>query len=129
MKVVYLAHPLTAPTREGIEANRRAAAKWAAWISVTFKVAVSADWIWMTGELEETKANRAHGIRCDKALARRADEIWQVGPRLTSGMVAESEGHPNVYDLTGIPLAPEGFRKATEMQIRHYIAAQDGEFL
>ena len=53
MKRVYLAHALSAPTREGIEANRRSAARWAAWISATFRVAVSADWIWYSEFLTE----------------------------------------------------------------------------
>lgn len=106
MRVIYLAHPLGAPTREGIEANRRSAATWAAWVSVRFLVAVTADWIWLTGELSETPDNRAWGLECDKALVERCDELWMVGPSVSAGMLIEAEharleGKP-VYDLTGI---------------------------
>jgi len=106
MKVVYLAHPLGAPTREGIEANRRSAATWAAWVSVRFFVAVTADWIWLTGELQETEENRAWGLECDKSHIERCDEVWMVGPSVSSGMSIEAE-HARlsrlwVYDLTGL---------------------------
>ena len=50
---IYCAHPLTAPTREGIDENRRRAAKWAAWLWKQ-GFAVECSWIVMTGELEET---------------------------------------------------------------------------
>jgi hypothetical protein len=106
MKRIYLCHPLSAPTREGIEQNRRAAARWAAWISTTFRVAVSADWITLTGELEETPENREWGLACDKAHIEGCDELWAVGPRFSSGMTLERQhavscGLPT-YDLTGL---------------------------
>jgi hypothetical protein len=99
--VVYLGHPLSAPTREGIEANRRSAAKWAVWIAKTFRVAVSADWIWMTGELDETPENRAFGLECDRALVARCDAMVMVGPRVSEGMRLESEHARTVISATG----------------------------
>lgn len=100
LPVVYLAAPLSAPTREGIEANRAAAAKWAAWIAVTFRVAVVADWIWMTGELAETPENRALGLAADCSLVRRCDVLVMVGPRVSEGMRLESAHAKAVVDWT-----------------------------
>lgn len=106
MRCVYLAHPVSAPTREGIEANRARAARWAAWILKTYRVAVIADWIWCTGELEETPENRTLGLAMDVELVGRADEVWMVGPRISQGMKLEAEEAfrlgKMVFDLTGI---------------------------
>lgn len=116
MKRIYLAHQLSAPTREGIEANRRSAAKWAAWISTTFKVAVSADWITLTGELEETPENREWGLLCDLAHIERCDEIWTVGSCMSAGMTLEAQHAGAVgvpwYDLTGLPMHEQLLRDA-----------------
>ena len=110
MKRIYLAHQLSAPTREGIEAHRRSAAKWAAWISTTFKVAVSADWVWLSGELEETPENREWGLACDKAHIERCQELWMVGQRVSSGMTLERQHAVScglaTYDLTGLVFPP-----------------------
>lgn len=106
LPVVYLAHPLSAPTRAGIEANRASAAKWAAWVANTFRVAVVADWIWMTGELEETPENRAFGLACDRELVRRCDAMVMVGPRVSEGMRLESEHARAVVDWTGATVDP-----------------------
>lgn len=103
MKAIYLAHPLSAPTREGIEANRARASRWVSWVARHFRYAVIADWIVMTGVLEETPENRDLGLKCDCELVRRADEFWMVGGRLSSGMsverkAADDAGKP-VVDL------------------------------
>jgi hypothetical protein len=111
LRVVYLAHALSAPTREGIEANRARGARWAAWILKTYRVAVIADWIWCTGELEETQENRTLGLAMDVELVSRADEVWLVGERISEGMRIEAThavrvGKP-VYDLTGTTASGE----------------------
>ena len=120
MKRVYVAHQLSAPTREGIDENRRKAAMWGAWISTTFKVAVSADWLWMTGELDETPENRAHGLACDLAHIERCDELWMVGRVVSSGMRLEAEHARShripVYDLTGYAADEHDIRRALSEQ-------------
>lgn len=111
MRVVYLAHALSAPTREGIEANRARAARWATWIATTYRVAVIADWIWMTGLLEETPANRSFGLACDLELVQRADEVWMVGALVSQGMkldAIEAYRHGKmILDLTATSLDNE----------------------
>jgi hypothetical protein len=87
-KVVYIAHPLGAgPDREQ---NRRNAAKWVAW-AARQGVAPVADWIVLSGELEETPANRLLGLECDRALVELCDEVWLVGGRVSPGMAIEAE--------------------------------------
>lgn len=102
MVVVYVAHPLG--RGEDREANRRAAAEWCGWISETFHVAISADWIVLSGVWDESK--REIGLATDMEMVSRADEVWQVGPRVSPGMEAEAElarslGKP-VLDFTGL---------------------------
>lgn len=111
MRVVYLAHALSAPTREGIEANRARGARWAAWVLKTWRYAVIADWIWCTGELEETPENRSLGLEMDVELVSRADEVWLVGERISEGMRIEATRAWNlqkpVIDMTGPAEPPE----------------------
>jgi len=105
MIVAYIAHQLSAPTREGIEENRRKAAQWAAWLCVQ-GVSPVCSWIVMTGVLEETPENRARGLACDCAQVERCDVTILVGPVVSSGMKMEADhgiqhGVP-VLDLTGM---------------------------
>ena len=120
--VVCLGHALSAPTPEDMEANRRRAATWATWISVTFQVAVSADWIWLCGQLAETSANRAWGLACDKAQIERCDELWMVGHRVQPGMELELQ-HARAcrvrsFDLTGLPMDENLIVAAMAEQLR-----------
>jgi hypothetical protein len=105
MKRIYLCHQLNAPTREEIENNRSRAAEWAAWIVRAFDVAVSADWIWLSGVPPENERTRALGLRCDLAHIAKCDELWMVGPRISSGMKIESDEAKRlglaVHDFTG----------------------------
>jgi hypothetical protein len=110
LRVLYVCHPLSAPTRKGIDANRYNAQLWAVWIERTFGVAVSADWIWCTEILAETPENRAHGLQRDCARIERCDGVLLVGGRVSQGMRMESE-HASwnakpVLDLTGCGYEP-----------------------
>jgi hypothetical protein len=104
VRVIYVAHRLGAgPDRE---ANRRSAAEWCGWIAKTFKVAVSADWIVLSGVWDESM--REMGLACDMEMVGRADEVWMVGPVVSNGMRREAAqatkmGKP-VRDLTGLAL-------------------------
>lgn len=114
-RVVYVAAPLTADTREGIEANRKAAARWVAFLALHFEIAPECSWLVLTGELEETPDNRARGLAIDLALVERCDELWMVGGRVSGGMKLESDHARSlgklVVDLTGfgvpVPSGPE----------------------
>jgi len=110
-RVTYVAHCLSAPTRAGIEENRADAARWAAFLGMHFSVAPECSWIVLTGMWDETPENRARGLECDLALVERCDELVMVGPRVSEGMMLESEharkhGKP-VYDLTRLSMDPE----------------------
>lgn len=122
MKVVYIAHPLNADTRHGIEANRRNASEWVAWAAAE-GVAPVATWITLSGQWEETDANRKLGLEIDCALISRCDEVWLVGSRVSKGMQIEAEharraGIP-VLDLTvrgGLP--PRSAEQVRELKRR-----------
>lgn len=111
MILVYLAHQLSAPTREDIEKNRRNAAKWAAWLwKQGFSVECS--WIVCTGELEETPENRKLGLESDCEQVRRADFMMLCGPRISSGMLIEAEAARKIVDFTflGYDLPHDGLK-------------------
>jgi len=100
---VYCAHPLTAPTREGINKNRANAAKWAAWLwRQGFSVECS--WITCTGELEETPENRELGLMSDCEQVSRCDVMALCGPRISSGMLREAEAAKIIIDFTHLGL-------------------------
>lgn len=106
MKIVYVAAPLNAPTREGIEENRARASRWVAWIARTFGVATVCTWIVLSGEWEETDENLALGLRIDVELVEASEEAWLVGGRVSSGMAMETAEHPVVRDLTFLGAEP-----------------------
>ena len=114
MRIVYLCHPLNAPTREGIDANRLNASRWMAWLAREFPIAPVASWITLSAEWPETPENRARGLEIDKALVARCDETWMVGGRISEGMKVEAEAARVVRDLTalGYP-APEAHSPLT----------------
>lgn len=99
MKVVYIAAPLAAPTREEMDENRARAARWVAWAALQ-GVAPVATWIVLSGELSETQENRELGLAVDCATVERCDELWYVGGRVTSGMTKEGGHAKLVVDLT-----------------------------
>jgi hypothetical protein len=107
VKVVYVAHQLSAPTRERIDANRARASRWCAWVATAYGFAPEATWIVLTGVLDDNDPEtRALGLALDLALVARCDEVWLVGGRVSSGMNAEATeavrlGKP-VLDLTGL---------------------------
>ena len=88
MKAVYIAHPLNAPTREGIEANRARASRWVAWAAEQGVCPRPSSSI-LTGEWDETPENRSRGLAIDFAQIERCDEFWVCGPHVSNGMRAE----------------------------------------
>jgi hypothetical protein len=89
-RAVYVAHPLNAPTRAGIEANLSRGARWCAWLATYFSIAPLAPWIYLAGIWLETPENRARGLEIDFATIDRCDELWLVGPRVSEGMLLEA---------------------------------------
>lgn len=110
--VVYVAHPLNAPTRAGIEANRAKASRWVAWAALN-GCATIADWIILSGQLPETPANRALGLEIDCTLIERCDAVLHVGGRVSEGMAIEGAhariSNVAVVDLTELGAEPPQF--------------------
>ena len=90
LKRIYVAHPLSADTPEGIQRNRESAARWGAWV-FNLGYAPVCSWITITGVIEDSPDNRANGLECDKREVETCDEIWMVGGRISSGMKTEGE--------------------------------------
>jgi hypothetical protein len=105
-RTIYLAHPLGAPTPEGVEANKARARRWVRWIYDNFEnVAVVADWLITVDVLDDfNPEHRARGMRMNKVILVRCDEFWMVGGRESSGMADEhvvaAETNRRVFDLT-----------------------------
>lgn len=106
MRVVYLAHPLGAPTPEGVEANKARARRWIRWIYDNFKnVAVVADWLLTCDVLDDFRPeHRAHGMAMNKAILPLCREFWMVGGRISQGMSVEQrladEHGLRIFNLT-----------------------------
>jgi len=101
--VIYVAHPLAAPTSEERQRNRANAARWVAWVAAQGYAPV-ATWITLSGQWEETEESREFGLLIDCTLVERCDAVWLVGGRISSGMRREADhalahGIP-VVDLT-----------------------------
>lgn len=112
MRIIYLAHPLGAPTPEGVEANKARARRWIRWIYDHFKdVAVIADWLITVDVLDDfNPEHRAHGMKMNKAIIPRCSEFWMVGGRVSNGMRDESitsiEAQLRIFDLTWLGEEP-----------------------
>ena len=112
MRVIYFAHPLGAPTKEGVAANIAKAKRWVRWIYDNFKnVAVVADWLITCEVLDDhNPEHRAHGMRMNTALIPLCGEFWMVGGRISTGMGAEHglalEHTRKVFDLTWLGEEP-----------------------
>jgi hypothetical protein len=103
MIAVYLAHQLSAPTREGMDENREKAAHWAAWLWKR-GFSVECSWIVCTSMLEETPENRELGLRADCELVRRCDVMVLCGPRVSRGMLREAGAAKVIIDFTYLGL-------------------------
>jgi len=112
MRVIYLAHPLGATTKEGVAANIAKAKRWVRWIYDHFpNVAVIADWL-ITCEVFDdlNPEHRAHGMKMNGFVLVRCDEFWMVGGRVSTGMAHELESAMEhglrIYDLTWLGEEP-----------------------
>ncbi|HEX9772554.1 MAG TPA: DUF4406 domain-containing protein [Steroidobacteraceae bacterium] len=110
MRVGYIAHQLGAPTVAEMEANRKNAELWLAWIAYHFDVAPVASWISLSRQWPESEKLRKRGLEIDCVLIRRCDEIWLVGGRISDGMRIEMDAARDagvvVIDLTALGHSP-----------------------
>ena len=88
MRIIYLAHPYG-----GVPANLERAQRWYTWIYRTQKGVVPvADWIITCMALDDrSDADRALGMRGNKAIIAICDEVWLTGGRISSGMQEEAD--------------------------------------
>lgn len=89
--LAYVAHALSAPTRAGMDENRRAAALWCVWLCKHFDVATIADWIVMSSVLDETEENRKLGLECDTQIIPHCSVLILCGRHISGGMRVEAD--------------------------------------
>jgi hypothetical protein len=104
--IIYMAHPVGAPTPQGLQDNLTRAKKWVRWIFDHYpNTAVLANWLYECEVLDDfNPEHRKLGLQHDFAILRRCDELWLVGGRVSNGMMAERQAAWNagipVRDLT-----------------------------
>lgn len=93
MKIVYIAHPIGAPTKEGIEENLADLRRIIRLINLKYNDIVPfcpyyADIVSMN---DNVPSERERGMFNDKVILERGivDELWLTGNRLSYGMKAE----------------------------------------
>lgn len=93
MKIVYIAHPVGAPTKEGIENNLADLRRIVRKINLEYPdivpfVPYYADIVSMD---DNVLSERERGIKNDNAILRSGmiDEMWATGNRISNGMFAE----------------------------------------
>lgn len=89
-RVLYLAHPVSAPNAAGIAENLARARRWLRWLVDHTAHAICCPWLPYVEVLpDDSDANRARGLRDDLAILERCDAIVLCGGRLSSGMSLE----------------------------------------
>ncbi len=88
-KVVYIASPLTAPTKAGVNANIEYA-KRAAIFAIHKGAVPFIPHLMYPSFLDDTNPEeRALGIELDTQILARCDELWTFGPTVSTGMMKE----------------------------------------
>jgi hypothetical protein len=113
MSTYYMLHPVSAPTREGVQANLERAERWARWLMDSLPDhEIIAPWMLYVKVLDDhNKEHRARGMRDGLRLLRRgiAHSIIIAGGTVSSGMADEIEvsrsAGVKVIDL--VELGPE----------------------
>lgn len=108
--IAYVAHPVGAPTPDGVHANVARALRWVRWLVDHTTLAVSAPWIPYVLACEgETPEQRQRGLRDDLAMVERHDLVIECSDRISVGMSLERD-HAclcglSIADLTVLGLA------------------------
>lgn len=119
MQVVYLAHPVGAPTQQGVEENLRRAKRWYRWACdhfpdrafvmnylVDIEVYAGAD-VQIEGQPDHEARQR--GLDRDDAVIEVCDEFWILGgisPGVARGRATATDALGDVYDLTVLGTEP-----------------------
>ena len=122
--VVYLAHPVGAPDRDGIDANLARVRRWLRAIVDATDWSICASWMPYVEALDEDRY-RARGLADDLACLERCDAIVLVGGRVSAGMAIERDHAVTcglrVIDLTACGEEPSDAARlllAAEMALR-----------
>jgi hypothetical protein len=107
MKLVYLAHPLGAPTKEGILRNLAQAKLWYKWASDHYwpDHVFNMGWVLNCEVYDDASPeDRDRGMQRNYQHILRCDELWLLGPTVSSGMEDEAKFARRcpmpVFDLT-----------------------------
>lgn len=91
MRLVYLAAPLTPQGNETREGNMLAAIEiYRELCELHPDCSFLLQWVINCTVFDETTENRAIGIARNLAVIEVCDELWLIGPRVSSGMNAEA---------------------------------------
>ena len=90
MKLVYIASPLKAATKEAYEDNIFKAVLYSKWASMHEDVLPLAPHTLFTQYLDDSdEADRKKGIEMSLGLLHRCDEVWVFGDSISEGMRKE----------------------------------------
>lgn len=104
-EVWYMAHPVGAPDRAGVDANCQRALRWLAWLRqhTPHSVTIVAPWLpglLSGGEDDADPAQRERGLVDCERTVRRLTGVLGVGGRWSVGMTREREVAARIVDLT-----------------------------
>ncbi len=102
--VLYVAHPLGAPDKAGIDANIASGMRWLSWLRRSFpECTFVAPWIAavLSGEDDADPAQREAGLVDARAVIPLLDGVVLCGDRVSSGMSRECATARRWWNLTG----------------------------
>ena len=106
--VLYLAHPVGAPTEVGVQVNLARARTWLGLlIAECPDVSWCVSWLPYLDVLRDNTENRIRGLRDDCAVAERCDAVVMVGDVIggSAGMRREAAVARETIDATGRDVA------------------------
>jgi hypothetical protein len=118
--VLYVAHPLGAPDRAGLDANLARAMRWLSWLRRAFPdTTFVAPWIAAVaaGEDDADPRQREAGLVDADAVIPRLDGVVLVGGRVSSGMARERGRARRAWDLTSLGDEPPATRPIVRFAI------------
>lgn len=129
--IIYVAHPLSAPTTEGIEENKQSALRWLAWCRKTFPTyTFIAPWISTLDSLhgDDSDELREAGLIDDCAVVSICDALVAF-VRVSSGVLRESKSSMAFVDWTRLgPNPPSELSDAVLYELGedlHYAIVSD----
>lgn len=113
--MIFLAHPLGANSKTGVQENLQRAMLWYRWACDTYWPMAMFEATWMLNCLVYNDADgeqRRRGIERNFGVLMRCDALWLVGGRVSAGMREEAVfttalGKP-IFDLTHLGDEPPG---------------------